>query len=476
MAIKTITPRLPRVGTIRLGTKKTSARGFEYPVNSEHFIFPQEGEPGNELLAGRFDEATSVLRIQFPVNDLDVVLSDFYRRHTASGLQCRGDGEIGLELQWEERVDAKGKKYNHRELVEVPCASRGCPYPLNKECGPSGILAFLIEGVPTLGVWHLTTHSINAIQEFKAVLQLALLNFGRITNLPFELYRKPIEVNPDGRKKTVWTVGLRLSASVSQNLLQAGPVVPTLDEPFVDSASEAMAAFGGQDNQSPTAAANDDRHQIPPKRAETARASTAGEPPSEDPPPPPDAWNDANALLRAVAGEHGKGFGFKGQQIADAIKRLLGGKSSKDCTPDDLRDLAGRIKANPKLMIEGHHQDVGEQVIETTATAVGDDDDIPAFDDPITPAGDQVDTTTGEVKPPIDDVDLWLAICDAMPDAGDQARVATLDALAKARLKAANGLAGASEHGRGILAKALRETPGEMMALAAAVAGKAGAA
>lgn len=393
MAIKTITPRLPRVGTIRLGTKKVSARGFEYPVNCEYFVFPSAGEPGHDLIAGIFDENTSVLPVTFPINDLDVVLSDFYRRHTASGLQCRGDGETGLELQFEERTDAKGKKYQHKEMVEVPCATRGCQYPLNKECGPSGILAFSIHGIAALGVWHLTTHSIHAIQEFRAVLTLALTVFGRLTNLPFELYRKPIEVNPDGRKKTVWTVGLRLAAGVSQNLLHAGgaqaPVAAigagSIEEPFVDAADAAMAEFGGQDNQPPATA----------RSSTTARTSSAGEPPAKEPAHPRDAKKVANDRLWAVLGEHGLALKFTKEQVTDVRKQLLidhaGTDSARGLDPGTLNRIADLVEADPeRVIMAAHHKLVGNQAIEVEAELVTDDENIPDFDAPVPPV-DQVD-------------------------------------------------------------------------------------
>src|SRR5690606_967523 len=78
---------------------------------------------------------------------------------------------------------------------------------------------------------------------------------------------------------------------------------------------------------------------------------------------------------------------------------------------------------------------------------------------------------TGEVTPPIEHVELWLAACDAMPDVGDTERLAKLDAIAKGRF-GASSLAGVLPAGLDTLAKELRTKPAELFAKAGITAGQ----
>lgn len=219
----------------------------------------------------------------------------------------------------------------------------------------------------------------------------------------------------------------------------------------------------------PEPAANDERHAIPPKSAEPARATTA----AADPAPPRDARKVANDRLWKIAGDAGNAQGLGRQNIIDAVHQVaeekFGDPSTKPLNPDQLTELGDHFEQDGNLLA-AHHRFVGKQ-------AVGDDE-IPNFDDPVPPAAavnetaGSVNTTTGEVTPPIDDVELWLAICDAMPDAGDTERLDTLNAMAIGRF-GGTGFAGLTQAGRDTLTKAIKTKPGEMMALAQATASKA---
>lgn len=214
MMIKTMRQRLPRLGIIRLGEKRLSRTGKEVPVNSQYFVFPKLGELGHDLLQGFANDQTDVLDIHFAVDDIDEVCSDFYRLYTAQGLKCRGDGEMGRNLVQEERLNAKGEPYISTEWRERPCASQGCSQAANGSCKPSAILSFCLIGVRALGVWQMPTRSKAAIRSFRSILGLAMDTFGTIKGIPFQLYRHPIEVAPDGRRKTVMAVSLRIHPEV----------------------------------------------------------------------------------------------------------------------------------------------------------------------------------------------------------------------------------------------------------------------
>jgi hypothetical protein len=208
--IKTLRPRLPRLGIVRLGEKRLSKSGKEVPVNSQYFVFPKLGELGHELLAGHFDAQTNVLDVHFPIDDIDEVCRDYYRLYTAQGLQCLGDGETGTFLFQEERLDARREPFIHHERRERSCAAKGCPQASAGACRPSALLSFCLSDVPALGVWQMPTRSLAAIRSFRSILGLAREMFGTIVGIPFQLYRYPIQVAPDGHRKQVMAVGLRI--------------------------------------------------------------------------------------------------------------------------------------------------------------------------------------------------------------------------------------------------------------------------
>ena len=378
MAIKGITPRLPRLGMIRLGEKHEKG----YPINSQHFVFPQEGEDGYELIKGRFDgEKIDVLRVSFPLNDIDATMADFWRMFTKSGLQCRGDGDIGRYYEYEERKDARGKKYTHKEMKERNCANKGCIYSAT-DCKPSALISFCLQDAPGLGIWQMSTHSITAIQQFRGVLSLAMTVFGRINNLPFEIYRYPIEVAPDGKKKTVMSVGLRLSPIVSQNLLMAGDPQQFAALPIGKGAGDE-----GHDQEGDTGPKASSVPTVKPNSSETAaqtaksgspdgdRQSQAGAPPAKDPAPPSDALKAADNHLWGICKAAQVKYNLTDDQVKAARGDILeaefgtGKRSFKNGTPEDLKRIADAIEKDLGILAHAAGVEVDE-----------DDEDIPPFD------------------------------------------------------------------------------------------------
>jgi Recombination directionality factor-like len=94
--------RPPRLGKIRLGIKKISASGREYPAEVPYFVLPPE-------VAGRFPIEPTELDVMFPFNDVDEVLVTEYVRYQGSGgkggglLTLRCDGERFLQIPKDSR-------------------------------------------------------------------------------------------------------------------------------------------------------------------------------------------------------------------------------------------------------------------------------------------------------------------------------------------------------------------------------------
>ena len=81
-----------------------------------------------------------------------------------------------------------------------------------------------------MGVWQLDTKSVNGMINVNSCLALLRQMFGRVSGIPLILSLEPMEVHPEGRKKTVHVLQLR-SRETMANMLAAGPRVVTFIPP-----------------------------------------------------------------------------------------------------------------------------------------------------------------------------------------------------------------------------------------------------
>lgn len=200
--------RVPRIGKIHLGIRKKSSKGIEYPSAVDYFVCPDE-------VKAVYGEQPKKLKITFHTNNIDEIFPQFYKRYGKStGLACRGDGEVANAIN----VDTG-------EMNEIECIGRECAYYKENDCKQIGNLYFMILGVNRFGVYQLDTSSYNTILNINGGLQFAMkLTGGRLALIPFFLEVVPQEVNPNGKKKTVYV--LRLEADV-QNLMKAMNQAPS---------------------------------------------------------------------------------------------------------------------------------------------------------------------------------------------------------------------------------------------------------
>lgn len=196
--------RVPRIGKIHLGIKKKNAKGTEYPSAVDYFVCPDE-------VRAVYGDQPKSLNITFHTNDILEIFPQFYKRYGKSkGLICRGDGEFATETN-----------PDTGEMKEIECLGRECPYYKKEpsECKTIGNLYFMIPASNRFGVYQLDTSSYNSILNINGGLKFGMqLTNGRLAFIPFILEVVPQEVNPDGRKKTVYV--LRLEADI-QNMMKA---------------------------------------------------------------------------------------------------------------------------------------------------------------------------------------------------------------------------------------------------------------
>jgi hypothetical protein len=161
--------RITRAGYIRLGEKKTNAKGVEYPAKVDHFIPDFEDPAMNATFARVYGPAPKAITVAMPSNDPEIVFPQWYKLYGSSGLKCRGDGQTAYQR------DEAG------EINEVECPTPAdCEFCRNEkglpECKPIGSLQVFVKGLPTLSVAQINTSSRNSIINLNSGLeQLAML-------------------------------------------------------------------------------------------------------------------------------------------------------------------------------------------------------------------------------------------------------------------------------------------------------------
>ena len=209
--------RIPRLGKIRLG-ERVKGEKSDYPKAVDHFVCPIE-------VRAVYGDKPKKLDITFHSDELEEVFPQYYKRYGKStGLVCKGDGEIANQINPETG-----------EFEEVECAGRNCQYWKDDKCKTIGNLYFMIHGVNRFGVYQLDTSSYNSILNVDGGIEYAKkLTRGRLAMIPFILEVVPQEVNPGGKKKTVYVLRLEADISKMMKALDSKPRdIFSLAEPVV---------------------------------------------------------------------------------------------------------------------------------------------------------------------------------------------------------------------------------------------------
>jgi hypothetical protein len=202
--------RLPRLGKIRLGVKKSTDSGVSYPTPTDYFVCPGE-------VKKVFGEKPKELRIMFPTEDSEQWASQYLRCYSSTrGLICRGDGKTAVA-----RVDVKTGEIAARdavatELREIVCSPDSCAYQQRGQCRRVMNLQFLIPDCPGFGVYQLDTTSYHSMLNVNSGLALIKSICQRVSMIPLSLKLVAKEVQPDGRKKKVYVLSLTCPYSLSE--------------------------------------------------------------------------------------------------------------------------------------------------------------------------------------------------------------------------------------------------------------------
>jgi len=228
---------LPRLGKIRLGTKKISKKGNEYPDESPEFVLnpieevlDKNGNPvidkdtGKPLLRENehikalidmFGTNPAKLKIAFPTADMELICPQYMKwwggdvKKKKASLVCKGTGEWAYYKgqQHVNGLDVSQYPYVSDELFKAfpngfnrMCLGPNCPQAQGQNgkpplCKANMDLFFLVPDYSMFGVFQISTTSFQAIKAINSCLDVAanalrLQGLSSIIGVPMVLWRK----------------------------------------------------------------------------------------------------------------------------------------------------------------------------------------------------------------------------------------------------------------------------------------------
>jgi len=188
--------RLPRLGSIRLGTKKKSAKtGNEYPSETDYFVCPPE-------VMEIYGETPKELDVMVPLNDLDAVFPTAYKYWgSSSGLKCQGDGETAFKVNPETK-----------EMESIKCP---CDLLEAGKCKQTATLMVMLPKVSVGGIYQIRSSSFNSIIDIQSGLDYVSALLGRFSMVPLKLRRVKIETHHEGKKQNHYTLQIVFDADIT---------------------------------------------------------------------------------------------------------------------------------------------------------------------------------------------------------------------------------------------------------------------
>lgn len=239
--------RPTHLGMIRIGEKKVSQGGKEYPSKLDYFIFDPKTEDQDQYdhilakIAAVYGDKPKALRVKFASNNPSDVFDANYKLWQTSGLICKGNGETAKRLSDKYIALREGDRpktgtdqediIHDEEFADdtytcVVCRTPGlCPYAMARGqygkpgCKASGLLSVVLPDIPGLGVWYLATGSINSIVQLNsAVLLLHGAFRGKLCGQEATLTLTPKQaIIPDTQKRTtVYVLNLTTEHSFNE--------------------------------------------------------------------------------------------------------------------------------------------------------------------------------------------------------------------------------------------------------------------
>lgn len=197
--------RLPKIGHIRLGIKKISKSGKEYPTEVDYFVVPA-------VVQQKFGDKPKLLPVMIPVEDEEMFLRQFYACYGSNQkVKCMGDG-----------LDAERRTEQGKVAIKCP-HPENCDYAKEHKCRARTIVQLVLPDINMGGVFQLSTGSVNSDIDIRSGIEMAKHLFGRISWVPMIIERdeKKIPDPETGKMMTHWPVKLYPHVTMEQvNLIR----------------------------------------------------------------------------------------------------------------------------------------------------------------------------------------------------------------------------------------------------------------
>lgn len=218
----------PRLGKIRLGVKRESQGGKEYPQDVDFFVVKELPE-----VQAVYGEAPKELVVLFPSNEQKEIFPmrlEAWRASTTKGpdgkpkskLWCNStDGEVATRIYVGDK-DAQGHAVVMRmpaderpepgDLFSMPCPNEECPFYLNAGCKGVARLNVVLPEVSISGIYQIETGSQYGRGNILDMLNWAQnMTGGQFAwKVPFLLTREPTNVTHDGKSFVKYMLTLRV--------------------------------------------------------------------------------------------------------------------------------------------------------------------------------------------------------------------------------------------------------------------------
>lgn len=178
--------RLQRIGKIRIGEK--DERGLPRSLDYFRIVVDSGFEEVTEDIWKKYGKKPKKLVVYLPASpEKDEVWSPWYRRYGRNGLLCKGDGLVGHEVG------------QNGEMVERPCAEKGCPFAKPDEkgriaCKPTGILSLKIYEIDHPGTFHLTMRGWTQVDLAHNFLMSLVKRHGEeVAGQPFSIHTERVK-------------------------------------------------------------------------------------------------------------------------------------------------------------------------------------------------------------------------------------------------------------------------------------------
>lgn len=221
MAIPGLKPKVEVRAKVRIGEKKTTARGKEYPSSIDYFL------SRDPLFAELVGARPNQLEIELVHDDAEDAFSTGLEWWRGKQLTCYSKGDfralrVADQVTPDDTLLREGEVGNGRR--EITCLGRECPVFKRKDCKPMGRFVFSLAGRDE--VWQIDTHSWGTIENLEWTLKRAR----RRGPLVGRTFRLSVVMKQKGTSKypilTLQEIGAPMQVNTMEDVAKADALLP----------------------------------------------------------------------------------------------------------------------------------------------------------------------------------------------------------------------------------------------------------